>query len=119
MSSVGLRSVPAAWGAALVAVAVGPVAVAVELTAAQLRVPLVVWTSPPWRRRHADDWAAVRANRSRPVSTAAVFDGLASLLDLGFTGREDRRSPFSAAFEAPPRYVLLPDQRPAQVRERP
>lgn len=39
----------------------------------QLRVPMIMWTSPEWRAAHADKWQALQGNRNKPVSTNRVM----------------------------------------------
>ena len=46
----------------------------------EYHVPLFVWTSEAYRRRHPDRVAAIQANRTKKLSTMYLFH---SLLDLG------------------------------------
>ncbi len=87
-------------------------------TAAEVEVPLLVWTSPAFRAERPAMDAALRRNRTAPVSTPDLFYGFVDVLGTDWRGARPGRSVFSTAYRSEPRRVLAPSGELVAVRER-
>ena len=58
----------------------------------QLHVPFVVWTSPDYRKRHADITAALNANRHKAAESNSVFHTLLTMGGVCTSYRNDSLS---------------------------
>ena len=72
----------------------------------QLHVPLVVWTSPAYRERHADIVSCLDANRHRKAESNSVFHTLLTMGGVETSYRNDSLSLASPAFASHPRLFI-------------
>ena len=72
----------------------------------QLHVPLVVWTSPAYRERHADIVSCLDANRHRKAESNSVFHTLLTMGGVETSYRNDSLSLASPVFVSHPRLFI-------------
>ena len=72
----------------------------------QLHVPLVVWTSPAYRERHADIVSCLDANRHRKAESNSVFHTLLTMGGVETSYRNDSLSLASPVFASHPRLFI-------------
>ena len=83
----------------------------------QLHVPLVVWTSPLYRQRHADLTAALKANRSKAAESNSVFHTLLTMGGVSTRYRADSLSLASRAYREHTRLFIDDHNRPRTYDE--
>ena len=74
----------------------------------QLHVPLVVWTSPAYRERHADIASCLNANRRKQAESNSVFHTLLTMGGVTTSYRNDSLSLASPSF-TPHRRLFIDD----------
>lgn len=74
----------------------------------QLHVPLVVWTSPAYRERHADIARCLNANRHKQAESNSVFHTLLTMGGVTTSYRNDSLSLASPSF-TPHRRLFIDD----------
>lgn len=74
----------------------------------QLHVPLVVWTSPAYRERHADIASCLNANRHKQAESNSVFHTLLTMGGVTTSYRNDSLSLASPSF-TPHRRLFIDD----------
>lgn len=74
----------------------------------QLHVPLVVWTSPAYRERHADIVSCLNANRRKQAESNSVFHTLLTMGGVTTSYRNDSLSLASPSF-TPHRRLFIDD----------
>lgn len=74
----------------------------------QLHVPLVVWTSPTYRERHADIVRCLNANRRKQAESNSVFHTLLTMGGVTTSYRNDSLSLASPSF-TPHRRLFIDD----------
>lgn len=74
----------------------------------QLHVPLVVWTSPTYRERHADIARCLNANRRKQAESNSVFHTLLTMGGVTTSYRNDSLSLASPSF-TPHRRLFIDD----------
>lgn len=74
----------------------------------QLHVPLVVWTSPTYRERHADIARCLNANRHKQAESNSVFHTLLTMGGVTTSYRNDSLSLASPSF-TPHRRLFIDD----------
>lgn len=74
----------------------------------QLHVPLVVWTSPAYRERHADIASCLNANRRKRAESNSVFHTLLTMGGVTTSYRNDSLSLASPSF-TPHRRLFIDD----------
>ena len=74
----------------------------------QLHVPLVVWTSPAYRERHADITSCLNANRRKQAESNSVFHTLLTMGGVTTSYRNDSLSLASPSF-TPHRRLFIDD----------
>ena len=74
----------------------------------QLHVPLVVWTSPAYRERHADIARCLNANRRKQAESNSVFHTLLTMGGVTTSYRNDSLSLASPSF-TPHRRLFIDD----------
>lgn len=74
----------------------------------QLHVPIVVWTSPAYRERHADIASCLNANRRKQAESNSVFHTLLTMGGVTTSYRNDSLSLASPSF-TPHRRLFIDD----------
>jgi glucan phosphoethanolaminetransferase (alkaline phosphatase superfamily) len=68
-------------------------------------VPALFWYSTAYQREFPDKVAALEAHRSSPVSTSNIFQSLADMVNIDFSGKDTSRSLFNADWQPHRRLV--------------